>query len=322
MAVSKKLYTESYIQAIANAIRSKNGLTDTYKVSEMAAAIENIAVGISLETFIQNNLKTFLNLLGWTVNPLSGFYYFPDNEHFVVVPSKNGVHFTINTIGGNRTNGLSIEKLNISGAGQNNMRFNSQWNMLNNIMATGVENYYPFDSANYNITNIIVVDRSLTHPILDKELTVFNLDTANILPLFANRMNNNKLLLRDCLTGLKPNEIFNITGYGSFAYTKAYMMYANNRVYCAICDDNANVYIDSNDSVNSDSVLHCNGYITISGWYSSSMNENLHTLSATQTNVSPAICTQSEMLFNTADIKDTNGNVILPANCTLADFGL
>lgn len=43
--MSKKLYEESSIQDIANAIRGKNGSTDTYKVSEMAAAINDISVG-------------------------------------------------------------------------------------------------------------------------------------------------------------------------------------------------------------------------------------------------------------------------------------
>ena len=37
-----KLYEESNIQAIADAIRAKNGSTDTYKTSEMAAAISAI----------------------------------------------------------------------------------------------------------------------------------------------------------------------------------------------------------------------------------------------------------------------------------------
>lgn len=38
----KKLYEETDIQAVADAIREKNGSTDTYKVSEMAQAIRNI----------------------------------------------------------------------------------------------------------------------------------------------------------------------------------------------------------------------------------------------------------------------------------------
>lgn len=43
--MAQKLYEESNIQAIANAIRGKNGLTTTYKPSEMAAAITAIEGG-------------------------------------------------------------------------------------------------------------------------------------------------------------------------------------------------------------------------------------------------------------------------------------
>ena len=43
--MAKKLYEESSIQAIANAIREKNGETTTYKPSEMAAAITAITTG-------------------------------------------------------------------------------------------------------------------------------------------------------------------------------------------------------------------------------------------------------------------------------------
>lgn len=40
--MANKLYEESDIQNIANAIRSKNGLAETYTVSQMASAISNI----------------------------------------------------------------------------------------------------------------------------------------------------------------------------------------------------------------------------------------------------------------------------------------
>ena len=47
--MAQKLYEESNIQAIANAIREKNGETTTYKPSEMAAAILAITTGGSSE---------------------------------------------------------------------------------------------------------------------------------------------------------------------------------------------------------------------------------------------------------------------------------
>lgn len=46
--MSKKLYTEAYVQNIADAIREKNGLTDTYMLGEMATAIRAIQTGSDL----------------------------------------------------------------------------------------------------------------------------------------------------------------------------------------------------------------------------------------------------------------------------------
>lgn len=43
--MSKKLYTESDIEDIADAIREKNGSNDTYKVAEMSAAIRSLPTG-------------------------------------------------------------------------------------------------------------------------------------------------------------------------------------------------------------------------------------------------------------------------------------
>lgn len=43
--MAQKFYTEEYIQDIADAIREKNKRADTYKVSEMAAAVRNTLTG-------------------------------------------------------------------------------------------------------------------------------------------------------------------------------------------------------------------------------------------------------------------------------------
>lgn len=40
--MANKLYEESSVQAIANAIRAKNGTTTKYKIGEMAAAVQDI----------------------------------------------------------------------------------------------------------------------------------------------------------------------------------------------------------------------------------------------------------------------------------------
>lgn len=50
--MAKKLYEETDIQAIASAIRGKNGTTETYKTSEMADAITNLPTSGGSEAII------------------------------------------------------------------------------------------------------------------------------------------------------------------------------------------------------------------------------------------------------------------------------
>ena len=50
--MTMKLYSDTDIQAIANAIRTKNGSSDTYTVSDMAQAITDISTGSSIDDII------------------------------------------------------------------------------------------------------------------------------------------------------------------------------------------------------------------------------------------------------------------------------
>ena len=50
--MTQKLYTEAYIQNIANAIRGLNKTTNKYKVSQMAEAIQAVSGGISANHLI------------------------------------------------------------------------------------------------------------------------------------------------------------------------------------------------------------------------------------------------------------------------------
>ena len=51
--MAKKLYEEASVQAIANAIRAKNGEATTYKIGEMATAI----AAISGSPIVDENLE-------------------------------------------------------------------------------------------------------------------------------------------------------------------------------------------------------------------------------------------------------------------------
>ena len=65
--MAKKLYEEANIQAIADAIRGKNGTAQTYTVSEMAAAVSALSGGESSAQVI------FPPTDGWSAHQI--FYY-------------------------------------------------------------------------------------------------------------------------------------------------------------------------------------------------------------------------------------------------------
>ena len=57
--MANKLYEENHIQEIANAIREKNGSTDTYMVSQMGEAIRSIpSGGVAQHGFIKESSGT------------------------------------------------------------------------------------------------------------------------------------------------------------------------------------------------------------------------------------------------------------------------
>lgn len=55
--MAKKLYDEASVQAIANAIRAKNGEASTYKVAEMAAAIADISGSPIVDENLENTVQ-------------------------------------------------------------------------------------------------------------------------------------------------------------------------------------------------------------------------------------------------------------------------
>ena len=82
--MSKKLYEESHIQNIADSIRGKNGLSDTYKVSEMANAIDNIPTG---RTPVIESKNISSNGTYTAPTGVDGF-----SPVIVNVPSSSGIH--------------------------------------------------------------------------------------------------------------------------------------------------------------------------------------------------------------------------------------
>lgn len=73
--MSNKLYNEQSVQNIANAIRSVNGSTDTYTISEMSAAVAGISTGLD---WAQLNYDTSGANKGTPAEVVNGFNYAKD----------------------------------------------------------------------------------------------------------------------------------------------------------------------------------------------------------------------------------------------------
>ena len=63
-----KLYPEDSVQAIATAIRGKNGLSTTYKIGDMRAAITALPSGGGATNIVQGTFSVPFNKLGTTQN--------------------------------------------------------------------------------------------------------------------------------------------------------------------------------------------------------------------------------------------------------------
>lgn len=87
--MAKKLYEESLIQDIANAIREKNGETTTYKIGEMGEAIRALSGETETETYIFNQeraeVSKFLNEV--TYSPTD--YTISSIPNYVTTTSSN-----------------------------------------------------------------------------------------------------------------------------------------------------------------------------------------------------------------------------------------
>lgn len=118
--MSKKLYEENDILAIANSIRAKNGSTDKYKVADMAAAVSNLNGSDNLVTFnqmrpeVQNYLNNVTyNPTDYTTSQIANHVTATSNNHpegckinlksagtLIVYDSANGGSMITNSVAG------------------------------------------------------------------------------------------------------------------------------------------------------------------------------------------------------------------------------
>lgn len=85
--MAKKLYEEASVQAIADAIRVKNGSTEKYKIAEMGAAIKTLSGETETYTFSQERTEVSKFLSEVTYNPAD--YTISSIPNYVTTTSSN-----------------------------------------------------------------------------------------------------------------------------------------------------------------------------------------------------------------------------------------
>ena len=95
--MSKKLYEESLIQDIANAIREKNGEVSTYKIGEMGTVIRALSGETQTETYTFNQERAEVSKF------LSEVTYNPADYTTSLIPNY------VTTTSSNRPEGVSIQ---------------------------------------------------------------------------------------------------------------------------------------------------------------------------------------------------------------------
>ena len=120
--MSKVLVTESHLNNIAEAIRSKNGESTTYRPGDMAAAIRDIPTGGITPTgtinIMQNGTHDVTQYASANVSVLPNLQSKTATQNGTILPDAG-------------YDGLSSVVVNVSGGGGTKHRVNVQWGIGN-----------------------------------------------------------------------------------------------------------------------------------------------------------------------------------------------
>ena len=319
-----KLYREKDIQDIAVA------LGRDVTVSEMADTIESMGFGVNLETFIANNLANNARIAGFT-NPLTIHFINTKDKYsiFILMNSDYVFKFGLDTLSARGVINPLLEISNPNGI---------RCNLTSDFAINGRDNFVPFELIEYqnSWTNLVKTDYDYdlsNLPFYNKRSKIKGLVQANTHPViydffgdeeyhvFSDMVNN--LTFKDFINFTIPYSVQDLTG----------LMYINNlssswfrNYWVAIPNSSECRYDTANGKFifGASSGSNTNGYVKYTPEINATKNDvNLSSIDngLWQTTITPENLA-TKVLFNTMDIKDENNNVILAANCTLADLGI
>lgn len=348
--MSQKLYSESSIQAIADAIRLKNGSSDTYTVEEMSQAIEDIpSGGNDFLIRLEGGIKLISRIRGVTLHQWSVHMYTLSNGNYYLTFGTDPMIIYLQVLMSRAEGSTAVMhyintfQYNFSAVSGRLVHPYSWENTPTSAMLTGIVTDENIDSS-----DLVNNDTSLwfdkggnaynnNSPLIFQPSKMINIDTTRSHPLitriFANEQN---VTLGDYMNGVEPinlGEIVTVrsadipSGFDLDTIDKGYLLYTHNNMYIlAVGDSNwSGVKVDGNGKLNAET--NQVNYST-QNWNScpSETSGNLRTLPIVQRTGRPPFCEgnndnyTTNMMYNTQDILDPDGNVVVAANISIADF--
>lgn len=348
----KKEYTETYISEIAQGILDVNGAAVTYRVSDMvgaltairgelndisdainnktggssliplgnmAAAINSIATGIPLIDYMSNLAENLAAVFGYST---FGYWFCKISDSTYLLSLSNGqIQIRFKLAGGARGSLALVIAVASADGGYMKEPFSNA-----SLYPSGKSDYYPIDSQELGTASDI--DSSefgtlSTAPFYNRENVFYNLSSSNLprtLSYFANR---NAASMKNFIEGFTFGDLFNVTVTGA---TDAYLLYIydwDNAInLCVITSDSNRFYY--NRSTGQFIIQRCYWSRPTSwSWFATKQNISGQQSSSSYYAYSMTIEElEAAIYFNTCDILDENGDVVIPANCTLADMGI
>ena len=300
---------QEQITEVVEVVNTVTGGSGNIPLSELPAAVNNVA-GINEHNYIINNIHAFNENGG-------GFIYYPDDDHYNLSCTTNALIMRLLMEStGTRSNGVKYHFDIISASG--NCWYNS---------GSGKKTFYP--TINNDLTYAASYMGYGSEWSDETIKTFYNVDSwfynlaDNNLPVVKNVFGNEKKAkISSLLTSLKVKDLYEITTQNVAGVILLYLPSWEGSNSLLWVQDIANgVYYDTSDNTFHIRPQFWYGNIGGTKLNNKDTRSGLYRTRSYSYNVTLETLTEA-MIFNTYDIKDQNGNVVIPANATLADFGL
>ena len=331
--MANKLYDETSIQNIADAIRIRNGLSDSYTVSQMAQAVLDIPIGgmTFLERARSNNERLWD---GWQIstNNPSEVIYYPTNGTYFMLPFTTpislllGIGYTTGVNGCLKANTIEFNPY-LNGGGRLATHSNYTTSTAKRIPLN-----QPCLSSDYSSSSTSWIDlTNNTGDLITSPLYITNLSLANTHPaLYAKFVDMTQNILSNFFDGtsnFKANEIFahtNVpTGFDLNNITQGYLLYKQNSFNFVVSEaTNTQIYVDANDKLNSTTAqtYQTTFFGVPTSVSSAKIDKQLQSYNSTIYGAQGSETLADNMVLTTNDIYDSNNQLVMSANATLQEF--